>query len=92
MSTTSSPAPCASHPAPSSRGIGPARRFALATIRAYQLVVSPWLGQHCRFTPTCSAYTAEAIRRYGVLTGAAQGLRRLARCHPFRAGGYDPVQ
>jgi len=60
-------------------------------IGAYRLLVSPWLGQHCRFAPSCSVYAAEAIRRYGVLVGSWYGLRRLARCHPLHAGGYDPV-
>jgi putative membrane protein insertion efficiency factor len=90
MSATSSPAPSISHRAASSAG-GIGRGIALALIRVYQLVVSPWLGSHCRFTPTCSAYAAEAIRRRGVLIGAWHGLRRLSRCHPLRAGGYDPV-
>jgi len=91
MSTTISPAPCALPPAPSSRALGLVQRAALAAIRAYQLVVSPVLGPHCRFAPSCSAYAAEAIRRHGVAAGGWYGLRRLARCHPLRAGGYDPV-
>lgn len=68
-----------------------ARRAVLGLIRAYQLAVSPLLGAHCRFAPSCSAYMAEAIRRYGVATGIWYGLRRLSRCHPLRDGGFDPV-
>jgi putative membrane protein insertion efficiency factor len=64
---------------------------AIASIRVYRLLLSPLLGQNCRFHPTCSAYTEEAIRRYGVLRGLWRGLLRLARCHPFHPGGYDPV-
>jgi len=60
-------------------------------VRAYQLVLSPWLGQHCRFAPSCSAYAAEAIRRHGVLVGTWYALRRLARCHPWGGSGHDPV-
>jgi putative membrane protein insertion efficiency factor len=63
----------------------------LAAIRVYQLVVSPLLGPHCRFAPSCSAYAAEAVRRHGVLAGSAYAVRRLARCHPLCEGGYDPV-
>jgi putative membrane protein insertion efficiency factor len=68
-----------------------ARGAALACIRAYQLVMSPWLGAHCRFAPSCSAYAADAIRRHGLVLGGWYGLRRLARCHPLHPGGYDPV-
>jgi putative membrane protein insertion efficiency factor len=91
MSSTSSHAPCASAPAPTSGAVGPAARIVLAAIRVYQLALSPVLGQHCRFAPSCSAYAAEAIRRYGVLIGSGCALRRLARCHPLCDGGYDPV-
>jgi putative membrane protein insertion efficiency factor len=61
-------------------------------IRGYQLVISPMLPPSCRFTPTCSVYTMEAIRRYGALRGSYRGVRRLLRCHPFHPGGYDPVK
>ncbi|MBN2264843.1 MAG: membrane protein insertion efficiency factor YidD [Candidatus Aminicenantes bacterium] len=63
----------------------------LALIRLYQLAVSPLLGGHCRFHPPCSAYAYEAIAKHGLLRGVALGVRRLLRCHPFHAGGIDPV-
>jgi len=63
----------------------------MGTIRAYQLVLSPMLGAHCRFYPSCSCYTHAAIERHGALRGMLLGIRRLLRCHPFAEGGYDPV-
>ncbi len=60
-------------------------------IRAYQLLLSPFLGSHCRFDPSCSAYADEAIGRYGAVPGSWLALKRIARCHPWCAGGYDPV-
>ncbi len=69
----------------------PARGFALGLIKAYQYGIRPMLGQRCRFFPSCSEYTAEAIGAYGVIRGAAMGATRLAKCHPWHAGGYDPV-
>jgi putative membrane protein insertion efficiency factor len=60
-------------------------------IRAYQLTLSPLLGNRCRYYPTCSVYTQEAISKYGFFRGTSLGLRRLLRCHPFHAGGIDPV-
>jgi len=62
-----------------------------ALIRAYQLLLSPWFGGNCRFTPSCSQYAAEAIDKYGALRGCWLALRRIVRCQPFCHGGYDPV-
>ena len=60
-------------------------------IRAYQLLLSPWMGQKCRFYPTCSNYALEALRVHGALRGSWLALRRVARCHPFHPGGVDFV-
>ena len=60
-------------------------------IRAYQYLLSPWLGSRCRFTPSCSQYLLEALERHGVVRGVLLGVRRLARCHPAHPGGFDPV-
>lgn len=70
---------------------GVAARVALALVHGYQRFVSPLLGNRCRFLPTCSAYMAEAIEHYGFMRGGWLGLRRIARCHPWHPGGYDPV-
>ena len=67
------------------------KQVVLALIRCYQRFISPGLPSSCRFTPTCSEYSYEAIQRYGVLKGGWLGLRRIARCHPWNPGGYDPV-
>ena len=64
---------------------------ALGLIKAYQYGIRPMLGQRCRFFPSCSEYTADAIGEYGVLRGSAMGAMRLSKCHPWHAGGYDPV-
>jgi len=61
-------------------------------IRGYRLFISPLLPPSCRFTPTCSEYAIEAIEKYGALRGVYMGARRILRCHPFHAGGYDPVR
>ena len=67
------------------------KSIVLAFIRTYKKVLSPFLGNHCRYFPTCSSYADEAIRKYGFLKGSFLGGRRLLRCHPFHAGGVDPV-
>jgi putative membrane protein insertion efficiency factor len=67
------------------------KALVLALIRVYKRYLSPVLPSACRFEPTCSMYTYEAIERYGVLKGGWMGIRRIARCHPFHPGGYDPV-
>jgi uncharacterized protein len=59
-------------------------------IRLYQVTLSPLLGPACRFEPTCSRYMVESLRKYGLLKGLGRGLRRVARCHPWNPGGYDP--
>jgi putative membrane protein insertion efficiency factor len=60
-------------------------------IRAYRLVLSPWVGHSCRFEPTCSAYALEALARHGALRGGWLAARRLGRCHPWGGAGLDPV-
>lgn len=67
------------------------KKIALKLIRFYQQAISPMLGAHCRFTPTCSQYTYEAIQIHGFLKGIFLGARRILKCHPFHPGGYDPV-
>jgi putative membrane protein insertion efficiency factor len=69
----------------------PGRRAAIAAIRAYQRLLSPFLGPSCRYLPTCSEYAATAIARHGFWRGSWLGLRRILRCHPWADGGYDPV-
>ena len=70
---------------------GAASRAAMSAIRFYQRRISPLLGARCIYTPTCSQYALEAIGRYGALRGTALAVRRILRCHPLHAGGYDPV-
>ena len=74
------------------RAIAAVPRTALILlVRAYQVALSPLLPASCRYYPSCSAYAIEALERHGALRGGWLTLRRLARCHPFRPGGYDPV-
>ncbi|MFC1951432.1 membrane protein insertion efficiency factor YidD [Chloroflexota bacterium] len=67
------------------------KKFALILIRLYQVTLSQVISPSCRFIPTCSQYTYEAIAEFGFLKGGWLGARRLVRCHPFHKGGYDPV-
>lgn len=60
-------------------------------VRAYQVGLSPMLGPSCRYFPTCSAYAIEALEKHGAWRGGWLALKRIGRCHPFRAGGFDPV-
>jgi putative membrane protein insertion efficiency factor len=66
-------------------------RVLLALIRAYQLTLSPIVGYHCRFTPSCSRYATEAIQVHGAARGSWLAVKRIGRCHPFCEGGLDPV-
>jgi putative membrane protein insertion efficiency factor len=63
----------------------------VALITLYQKLLSPWFPDACRFTPTCSQYAKEAMLKHGLLRGLGLSLKRLSKCHPFHAGGYDPV-
>jgi uncharacterized protein len=67
------------------------RALALAPLRFYKRFLSPLLPPMCRFDPTCSIYMMQAIEKHGTLRGVWLGLRRIARCHPFNPGGWDPV-
>ena len=66
-------------------------RLVLSLIKGYSYLISPFLGNNCRYYPSCSVYTQEAIERFGVVKGLWLGVRRILRCHPFHEGGYDPV-
>ena len=67
------------------------KRLLMSIVKGYRLVLSPWLGSACRFTPTCSVYSLEALERHGAAAGAYLTVARIARCHPWCAGGHDPV-
>ncbi|MFO8111719.1 MAG: membrane protein insertion efficiency factor YidD [Desulfosalsimonadaceae bacterium] len=67
------------------------RYLLLTVIRIYQLFLSPLLGAHCRFYPTCSEYARESISRYGACKGCFLAIKRILKCHPFHPGGIDPV-
>jgi putative membrane protein insertion efficiency factor len=63
----------------------------IGLIKLYQLMISPWLGKSCRYTPTCSQYGVEAFQKHGILKGFWLTLKRIGRCHPWGGTGYDPV-
>lgn len=66
-------------------------RFLILLIRGYQVIISPLLGPHCRFRPTCSQYGIEALRRFGMIKGGWLTIKRVMKCHPLNEGGDDPV-
>ncbi|MBA3061280.1 MAG: membrane protein insertion efficiency factor YidD [Nitrospirae bacterium] len=68
------------------------KNILLGAVKLYKYVISPLLPDSCRFVPTCSEYSAEAIERYGAVKGSYLSLKRILRCHPFHNGGYDPVR
>ena len=63
----------------------------MGVVKAYRLLLSPWLGSACRFTPTCSQYAIEAIEKKGIIKGCWMAVKRICRCHPWHPGGVDPV-
>ncbi|HSQ28732.1 MAG TPA: membrane protein insertion efficiency factor YidD [Gemmatimonadaceae bacterium] len=67
------------------------RRILVLLVRGYQVAISPLLPSSCRYYPSCSAYAVEALERHGAIRGSWLAIRRIARCHPFKPGGYDPV-
>ncbi|HKL74924.1 MAG TPA: membrane protein insertion efficiency factor YidD [Halanaerobiales bacterium] len=68
------------------------KKILLALITFYQKAISPWTPKSCRFQPTCSTYSKQAIKKYGLFKGSWIGLKRILRCHPFNPGGYDPLE
>ena len=71
--------------------MNPAQHLLIGLIRGYQILLSPFIGNQCRFTPTCSYYAREAVEKHGALKGTWMALRRISRCHPWHPGGHDPV-
>lgn len=67
------------------------RKVAIVLVKCYQWILSPFVGMHCRFTPSCSHYAIAAITKHGTIKGGYYALLRIARCHPWHAGGHDPV-
>jgi putative membrane protein insertion efficiency factor len=67
------------------------KRLMIGLVRGYQVLLSPVLGNNCRYYPSCSSYTIEAMEKWGAWRGLLMGIRRVGRCHPFHEGGYDPV-
>lgn len=67
------------------------RLFFITLIKTYQITISPFLGNNCRFHPTCSSYMIEAITKHGTVEGIKLGMKRISKCHPFGNKGFDPV-
>jgi putative membrane protein insertion efficiency factor len=67
------------------------KKLLMAIFKAYQYAISPFLGQNCRYFPSCSEYAVEAVEKHGALKGSWLSAKRLCRCHPWHPGGYDPV-
>lgn len=68
------------------------KKILIFIIKLYQSYLSPFMGKKCRFYPSCSSYTIEAIEKYGIVKGIIKGVLRISRCHPFNKGGYDPLK
>lgn len=68
------------------------KRIVIGIINVYQKYISPILGKHCRYYPTCSEYTKQAIKKYGIFKGTFYGIKRVMKCNPFSKGGYDPLK
>jgi putative membrane protein insertion efficiency factor len=71
--------------------MNPGQRLLRGAIRVYQIALSPYFGNQCRFYPTCSEYAMDAIAKHGALKGSWLAIRRIGRCHPYHPGGHDPV-
>lgn len=71
--------------------MNPVQRLLVGLVQGYRLFLSPWLGSTCRFTPTCSQYSLQALQQHGAAAGTYLTLRRIGRCHPWCDGGHDPV-
>ncbi|MFW6287249.1 MAG: membrane protein insertion efficiency factor YidD [bacterium] len=68
------------------------KKVLIIIVRFYQKAISPWTMKSCRFQPTCSEYTVQALMKHGAIKGTWMGIKRILRCHPFSSGGYDPVE
>lgn len=68
------------------------KKIVISLINFYQLCISPRIGSHCKFTPTCSEYTKQAVDKYGIIKGSLLGIKRILKCNPFSKGGVDPLK